>query len=209
MELTRPDGTPLRVLVVDDEVNIAELIAMALRYEVAPAPGRNVVAVLPGRDPALRGQYVALGAHTDHDPLMPMGVDHDSLRAFNAARERLLRETGARRATPEQLASIRVNVDSLRALRGARSDSIKNGADDDGSGTVVLLELAERRADRGRGGRSTGVDLELDQAGDLLLRGHDAFRSVRGPTPWAMTRLQCPAADAVGRGVRLRSWRPG
>ena len=33
MELTRPDGTPLRVLVVDDEMNIAELISMALRYE--------------------------------------------------------------------------------------------------------------------------------------------------------------------------------
>ena len=33
MELTRPDGSPLRVLVVDDEVNIAELITMALRYE--------------------------------------------------------------------------------------------------------------------------------------------------------------------------------
>ena len=33
LELTRPDGSPLRVLVVDDEVNIAELIAMALRYE--------------------------------------------------------------------------------------------------------------------------------------------------------------------------------
>jgi two-component system, OmpR family, response regulator len=32
-ELTRPDGAPLRVLVVDDEVNIAELITMALRYE--------------------------------------------------------------------------------------------------------------------------------------------------------------------------------
>jgi two-component system OmpR family response regulator len=31
--LTRPDGTPVRVLVVDDEVNIAELISMALRYE--------------------------------------------------------------------------------------------------------------------------------------------------------------------------------
>ncbi|MEI2808937.1 MAG: response regulator transcription factor [Nocardioides sp.] len=30
---TRPDGSPLRVLVVDDEVNIAELISMALRYE--------------------------------------------------------------------------------------------------------------------------------------------------------------------------------
>lgn len=32
-DLTRPDGSPLRVLVVDDEVNIAELIAMALRFE--------------------------------------------------------------------------------------------------------------------------------------------------------------------------------
>ena len=31
--LTRADGTPVRVLVVDDEVNIAELISMALRYE--------------------------------------------------------------------------------------------------------------------------------------------------------------------------------
>ena len=33
--LTRPDGTPLRVLVVDDEVNIAELVSMAVRYEGA------------------------------------------------------------------------------------------------------------------------------------------------------------------------------
>ena len=33
MELTRADGSPLRVLVVDDEVNLAELVSMALRYE--------------------------------------------------------------------------------------------------------------------------------------------------------------------------------
>ena len=32
-QLTRPDGSPVRVLVVDDEVNIAELLRMALRYE--------------------------------------------------------------------------------------------------------------------------------------------------------------------------------
>ena len=31
--LTRPDGSPLRVLVVDDEPTIAELVGMALRYE--------------------------------------------------------------------------------------------------------------------------------------------------------------------------------
>ena len=32
-DLTRSDGSPLRVLVVDDEENIAELLRMALRYE--------------------------------------------------------------------------------------------------------------------------------------------------------------------------------
>src|SRR3978361_538084 len=32
-QLTRPDGTPLRVLVVDDEPSICELLSMALRYE--------------------------------------------------------------------------------------------------------------------------------------------------------------------------------
>ena len=31
--LTRPDGSPLRVLVVDDEATIADLLRMALRYE--------------------------------------------------------------------------------------------------------------------------------------------------------------------------------
>jgi two-component system OmpR family response regulator len=43
MELTRADGSPLRVLVVDDEQNIAELISMALRYE-----GFEVCAALTG-----------------------------------------------------------------------------------------------------------------------------------------------------------------
>jgi two-component system OmpR family response regulator len=33
VELTRADGSPLRLLIVDDEVNLAELIARALRYE--------------------------------------------------------------------------------------------------------------------------------------------------------------------------------
>src|SRR5512132_858947 len=32
-ELRRPDGGPVRVLVVDDEPTLAELLAMALRYE--------------------------------------------------------------------------------------------------------------------------------------------------------------------------------
>lgn len=53
--LTRPDGSPLRVLVVDDEVNIAELICMALRYEgwhvQAAHSGSKAVAAAKDLDP--------------------------------------------------------------------------------------------------------------------------------------------------------------
>jgi Zn-dependent M28 family amino/carboxypeptidase len=48
--------------------------------------------------------------------------------------------------TPAQWARIRVSLDSLRRLHPARLDSIYNGADDDGSGSVALLEIAERFA---------------------------------------------------------------
>jgi two-component system OmpR family response regulator len=54
-DLTRPDGSPLRVLVVDDEVNIAELICMALRYEgwqvQAAHSGSKAVAAAKELDP--------------------------------------------------------------------------------------------------------------------------------------------------------------
>jgi hypothetical protein len=58
----------------------------------------NIVAVMPGGDPARAGQYVALGAHHDHDGL----------------------------------------------TAPVNGDSVYNGADDDGSGTVAMLEIAER-----------------------------------------------------------------
>jgi peptidase M28-like protein len=57
---------------------------------------QNVVAIYEGSDPALKGEYVALGAHYDHIGLATSG-----------------------------------------------SDRINNGADDDGSGTVALLNMAE------------------------------------------------------------------
>jgi Zn-dependent M28 family amino/carboxypeptidase len=57
----------------------------------------NVVALVRGRDPALRASYVAYGAHYDHIGVLPA-------------------EAG---------------------------DSIANGADDDGSGSVSLLAVAE------------------------------------------------------------------
>lgn len=114
-----------------------------LGYVEIPAPARNVVAILPGTDPALRGEYVALGAHSDHIGVNKHAVDQDSLRAFNQALHQLGAADPFTRIDPAKRATIRVNVDSLHHIRPAVMDSINNGADDDGSGSVGLIEIAE------------------------------------------------------------------
>jgi hypothetical protein len=112
-------------------------------------PATNVVAVLPGGDPALRGQYVALGAHDDAIGIVKP-VDHDSLRAYNT----VIRPRGAndppREPSAAETARIRAMVDSMRKLHPAGVDSIVNGADDDGSGSMGLLEIAEAMARQGQ-----------------------------------------------------------
>jgi hypothetical protein len=105
--------------------------------------GRNVVAIIPGSDPVLKHEYIAIGAHNDHIGISTP-VDHDSLKAFNDARNRMLIANQMIALTPEQLATIHVNMDSIRKLHPkARLDSINNGADDDGSGSMGVLEIAE------------------------------------------------------------------
>ena len=77
--------------------------AMAAQHGLASAlPTQNVVGIIRGRDPRLRGQYVVLGAHFDH-----LG----------------------RSAT-------------FGALDPEARDAIRNGADDNASGTAGIMELA-------------------------------------------------------------------
>jgi hypothetical protein len=116
-----------------------------VNYSEEAVVARNVVAVLPGSDPALANTYVAIGAHSDHDPIEPEAVDHDSLKAYNAEVRKKYLQLG-RNPNAAERADIKVNVDSLRRIRPARRDSIMNGADDDGSGTVAVLEIAEAMA---------------------------------------------------------------
>src|ERR1051325_11672253 len=68
---------------------------------------QNVAALIPGRDPALNGQYVVIGAHFDH-------LGRDTTWAND-------RKAGA---------------------------AIRNGADDNASGTAAVLELARLVAAR-------------------------------------------------------------
>ena len=133
-------GAPLDSVKVG---TVGKTVRGAVSYTDAPAPARNVIAILPGSDPKLKGQYVAIGAHNDHVGFDGSPVDHDSIRAFNEAVRRLQNAAPDHQVPPAQMQQIRVNVDSLHRQRAARRDSIFNGADDDGSGTTAVLEIAE------------------------------------------------------------------
>lgn len=120
----------------------------AIAFAESKAPARNVVAIIRGSDPKLRNTYVALGAHSDAVGVIPgEAPDHDSLHLYNEAREAVIGMLSrGQQPTAEQRArvdAIRINLDSMRQLRPARHDSIRNGADDDGSGSVTMLEIAE------------------------------------------------------------------
>ncbi|HEY6190466.1 MAG TPA: M28 family peptidase [Pyrinomonadaceae bacterium] len=91
----REAGTPGDSFELSAQKRVHFTVANA--YEDAQT--QNVVAILEGRDPVLKNEYVAVGAHYDH-----VGV-----------------RTGA----------------------GVTGDKIYNGADDDGSGTVSVLAMAE------------------------------------------------------------------
>ncbi|MGH7617510.1 MAG: M28 family peptidase [Gemmatimonadaceae bacterium] len=109
----------------------------------ALAPARNVVAILPGSDAALRGEYVSITAHNDHIGFNHQPVDHDSLRAYDTVIRPLGADSPRRQPTAAESVRIRTILDSVRRLRPARPDSIDNGADDDGSGTIGLIEIAQ------------------------------------------------------------------
>jgi hypothetical protein len=131
------------------------------------SPARNVIAIRRGSDPVLRNQYVAVGAHSDHIAPATRAVEHDSLRAYN----QVMRPTGEGGRTPptaEQWTRILAIRDSARKVRPPRMDSINNGADDDGSGSVALLEVAELFAAQPRPRRSIMLVWHTGEESGLL-----------------------------------------
>ncbi len=155
---------------------VGKTLSGDVRYNRIDASARNVVGIIPGSDAKLKKEYVALGAHNDHLGTHRSGpVDADSLRAYNQMAERIyvartheLSDFPGTGLTAAERATIHVNLDSLHRIRPARLDSVYNGADDDGSGSIALLEIAEKFInDRVRPNRSllfvwhTGEELGL------------------------------------------------
>ena len=150
-------GKPLADLTVG---TTGQSVSGTWSYEITPLeyPTRNVLAILPGADAQRKGQYVVIGAHSDHVGVVRGSIapEHDSLRAFNT----VLRPQGANdrvaidAVTPAQWREVNALIAKARTIRAPRPDTVNNGADDDGSGTVVMLEIAEQLAAGPRPARS-------------------------------------------------------
>jgi hypothetical protein len=111
-------------------------------------PARNVVAILRGSDPQLRSEFVAVGAHNDHVG-MGQPVAHDSIYVLNHLHRVQGADDAPPQVTPEIAAQVNAELAAIRRANGgtsARLDSIFNGADDDASGSMAVLEIAERWA---------------------------------------------------------------
>ncbi|MBP1634529.1 MAG: putative aminopeptidase [Acidobacteria bacterium] len=87
-----PAGTPVAPFALSDQ----KQAVISIKTTKDRLSSQNVVGVVEGSDPSLKSEYVAFGAHYDHDGTRP-----------------------------------------------GEGDTIMNGADDDGSGTVALLAMAE------------------------------------------------------------------
>lgn len=89
------------------------IAVQASARQVDDASPPNVVGVLPGSDPELSDQYVVFSAHMDHVGVNPARARQDSVFDIDGRFVRM------------------------------ETDSIFNGADDDASGTIAIVEVAE------------------------------------------------------------------
>ena len=177
---------------------LGRTVNASLHFTSVPSEfGRNVIGVIPGSDPALRHEYVAIGAHNDHVGFTTP-VDKDSLKAFNDLRMAWMLKNEMRNPTIEVLQAFKVNMDSIRKVHPvARLDSINNGADDDGSGSMGVLEVAEAIAAMPvKPKRSTLFIWHTGEEGGLV--GSAYF--VRHPTVQLDSIVATINVDMIGRG---------
>lgn len=120
---------------------MGKVVSGDIKMKDEPAPSRNVVAMLEGRDKALKGQIVSVGGHSDHVGTTATAVDHDSLKAVNWALNKYVVDNGKAAAGPTRDSIVKAVIAGLKS--SGRRDSIRNGADDDGSGSMAVLEIAE------------------------------------------------------------------
>ncbi len=165
--LTRPDGTPIRVLTVDDERSLTELVSMAMRYEgwEVTTAGSGLAAVKAARE--TKPDAIVL------DMMLP---DFDGLEVM-------------RRVRAEQ-PDVPVIFLTARDALDDRIGGLTAGGDDYVTKPFSLEELIARlRALLRRSGATTArPDSEL-VVGDLVM-DEDAHEVTRGGELIALTATE-------------------
>jgi two-component system OmpR family response regulator len=165
--MTRPDGAPLRVLVVDDEANIAELLRMALRYE-----GWDVEVALTGSQAVSTAKRFA----PDSVVLDMMLPDFDGM---------------------EVLRRLRTEHDDVPVLFLTARDAVEDrvagltaGGDDYVTKPFSLEEVVARlRALMRRAGAQQTTEHSVLSVGDLVL-DEDSHEVSRAGTPITLTATE-------------------
>jgi hypothetical protein len=129
-------------------------VAIDHRYElVSRQITHNVIGLIEGTDRRLKDTYVVFGAHLDHEGYVQSGATRErgtdgcrrrspaAQATVTAAGKTVQRPTPARGAGPA--AAGRAGAPSNAAIPVDQRDVISNGADDDASGSTVLLALAK------------------------------------------------------------------
>ena len=165
--LLRADGTPVRVLVVDDEANIAELISMALRYE-----GWTVETAHTG----IKAVSVAKDLQPDAVVLDMMLPDFDGLEVL-----RRLRTTDA---------TVPVLFLTARDAMEDRIAGLTAGGDDYVTKPFSLEEVVARlRALMRRSGAQQAATSSVLTVGDLTL-DEDSHEVVRDGVEISLTATE-------------------
>jgi two-component system OmpR family response regulator len=165
--MTRPDGTPLRVLVVDDEPNIAELLRMALRYE-----GWDVEVALTG------SQAVSTARKQGPDAVVldMMLPDFDGMEVLRRLRA--------------DHADVPVLFLTARDAVEDRVAGLTAGGDDYVTKPFSLEEVVARlRALMRRAGAQQTAEHSVLTVGDLVL-DEDSHEVSRGGTPVNLTATE-------------------
>jgi two-component system, OmpR family, response regulator len=166
-EMTRPDGTPLRVLVVDDEPNIAGLLRMALRYE-----GWDVEVALTGSQAVGTARKLVPDAVV-LDMMLP---DFDGMEVL-------------RRLRTEQ-PDVPVLFLTARDAVEDRVAGLTAGGDDYVTKPFSLEEVVARlRALMRRAGAQQTAEHSILSVGDLLL-DEDSHEVSRSGTPISLTATE-------------------
>lgn len=130
-------GDPLTPMTLS---NVTVSITIDNTYEVLTTQlSKNVVGAIEGNDPKLKDTYVMFGAHLDHIGYRQVG----GARADNGSCRRTQEAASAQAATPHGGGGAAPAVAAPPLPPLDQQDTIRNGADDDGSGSAALMAVAK------------------------------------------------------------------